>query len=154
MMFFHLSFEVCSSIYYRFQYYKLRNQCQDLLIKLQERQDIITYFKWNSESVPQTIQPSSQVAVNLLLFIAETIPLMDQNTSHDKRQIMILRLSINIMEGYTLQAQNHDIHPVAENEILKGVETVSEELAAVLKIYEIVSIGRYLTYICLFFLTI
>lgn len=154
MMFVHLSFEVCLSLYYRFQYHKLLKRCQDLQIKLQERKHIITFFNWDPESVPQTIKYSSQVVVNLLVFIAEAIPFMNHNTTLDKRRITVLRLAINIMESYALQAQNHEIHPVTENEILEGVLTVAEELAVVLNIYEVGSILRYLSNLCLFFVTI
>lgn len=144
----HLSIKVIDSIRFRIKYHQLSKNCDDLITKINERKDILTYFKWDEENPPENVTHSSEVALQLITLIANSVPFMVDTNSRVERQLLILDFSVRMMENCASAAHNDEVHPVIEKEIIEGIQLVSEQVSRTIKFCELISIAKYIEYIC------
>lgn len=137
--------KVINSISYRIKYYQLNKNCQDLMLKINGRKDILTYFRCDEKNLPGTMTPSLETALQIVTLIGDSVPLMVE-INCTELQLWILDFSVHIIEDCALVAQQDDVHPALEKEIIEVLQLVSGKISRGITYCELISMAKYMGY--------
>uniref|UniRef100_A0A1B6CSX2 Uncharacterized protein n=1 Tax=Clastoptera arizonana TaxID=38151 RepID=A0A1B6CSX2_9HEMI len=149
----HFGIETFIALCTRVEYHYLLRTNHDLRERIKARMDIVKYFQWDEENVPSDIVPAAEVAFNIANTIQQQMPAFINDLPVERKQIEMFKVTAKVLSYYAYKAQDQNVHPLAEIQVLNGVHMGSDALHILLQLFKASSVLQYIKWMSLLLLT-
>uniref|UniRef100_A0A1B6D6Q2 Uncharacterized protein n=1 Tax=Clastoptera arizonana TaxID=38151 RepID=A0A1B6D6Q2_9HEMI len=149
----HFGIETFIALCTRVEYHYLLRTNHDLRERIKARMDIVKYFQWDEENVPSDIVPAAEVAINIANTIENIMPALPIELPMERKQIEMFRVTAAVLRYYESHAQDQDVHPLVEIQVLNGVQMGSNSFQVSLEMFKTPAVLQCLYWIGFLFIT-